>query len=45
MPMFIGKEQKKKELINNLEETYKQIQKDFCVPAGQNDLRIKLRDE
>merc|ERR1712112_621233 len=34
MPMFIGKEQKKKELINNLEETYKQIQKDFCVPAG-----------
>jgi len=34
MPMFIGKEQKKKELINSLEETYKQIQKDFCVPAG-----------
>lgn len=34
MPMFIGKDQKKKELINNLEETYKRLQKDFSVPAG-----------
>ena len=34
MPMFIGKDQKKKELINNLEETYKKLQKDFSVPAG-----------
>ena len=34
MPMFLGKDQKKKELINNLEETYKRLQKDFSVPAG-----------
>ena len=35
MPMFIGKDQKKKDLINNLEDTYKRIQKDFNVPAGK----------
>ena len=34
MPMFLGKDQKKKELIENLDKTYKQIQKDFGVPAG-----------
>ena len=34
MPMFIGKDQKKKELIEDLDKTYKQIQKDFSVPAG-----------
>ena len=34
MPLFIGKDQKKKELINNLEETYLRLQKDFSVPAG-----------
>ena len=36
MPMFIGKDQKKKDLINNLEDTYKRIQKDFNVPAGKS---------
>ena len=35
MPLFIGKDQKKKDLINNLEDTYKRIQKDFNVPAGK----------
>ena len=35
MPMFIGKDQKKKDLINNLEDTYKRIRKDFNVPAGK----------
>ena len=34
MPIFLGKDQKKKELINNLEETYRRIQKEFLVPAG-----------
>ena len=34
MPLFLGKDKKKLELINNLEDTYKRIQKDFLVPAG-----------
>ena len=34
MPMFIGKEQKKKELIEKLDETYTRIQKEYSVPAG-----------
>ena len=38
MPLFIGKDQKKKELINNLEETYKRLQKDFAVPAGKTKI-------
>jgi len=34
MPLLIGKEQKKKELIEKLDETYKRIQKENSVPAG-----------
>ena len=34
MPILLGKEKKKAELINNLEDTYRRIQKDFLVPAG-----------
>jgi len=34
MPMLIGKEQKKKELIANLDKTYKKIQKEYSVPEG-----------
>ena len=34
MPIFLGKDKKKAELINNLEETYRRIQKEFLVPAG-----------
>lgn len=34
MPMMLGKEQKKKELIEKLDETYKRIQKEYSVPAG-----------
>ena len=34
MPMLIGREQKKRELIDNLEETYKFIQKEYSIPAG-----------
>ena len=35
MPMMLGKEQKKKELIEKLDETYKRIQKEYSVPAGK----------
>merc|ERR1711892_1107799 len=34
MPMLIGKDQKKRELIAKLDETYKRIQKEYSVPAG-----------
>jgi len=34
MPLFIGREQKKRELIENLDEVYRAIQKEGAVPAG-----------
>jgi len=34
MPLLIGKDQKKKELIEKLEETYQRIQKEHLVPEG-----------
>lgn len=45
MPLLMGKEQKKKELVTNLAETFRRVEKESGVPAGDFPDLARMRKQ